>query len=458
MTAPFTLRPMMRTARLAAGGAFAILLLGAASPGGATKAAPEPRPDGPEATEIAYYYDYLQHMVARPISRQLDVVRLARRVSGRPKEALNVGADDQVRLPSTWWTPRIGYRPVTVAQMLTGPGTGEGPAPGKLTVTRAKTQGVTPGFFVKDATGARFLLKFDPPGMAELATGADIVCTYLYWAAGYNVPDNTLITFSPDDLEVTENATVVGPHGKEAMDRAYLLKILSRLDRTSDGRYRASASRLLPGRPLGPFRYTSRRKDDPEDMIAHQHRRELRGLYAMAEWTNHADVRAPNTLDTWVTENGRSFVRHHLIDFSSCLGSASIGKRAYQSGTEHFLDYGVIARQIATVGLLPFKWERAVDPNLPSVGYIESDTFDPGAWRPDYPNPAFDERTDRDVRWGARIVAGFTDEHIRAAVAKGRYSDPRAEEYLVRVLIERRDKVVARWLGPPDDRAVMTAR
>ena len=47
---------------------------------------------------------------------------------------------------------------------------------------------------------------------------------------------------------------------------------------------------------------------------------------------------------------------------------------------------------------------------------------------------------------GARIVAAFTDDHIRAAVARGRYSDPRAAEYLTRVLIERRDQIVRRWL------------
>ena len=76
-----------------------------------------------------------------------------------------------------------------------------------------------------------------------------------------------------------------------------------------------------------------------------------------------------------------------------------------------------------------------------------SANFDPGSWRPFYPNPAFDERTERDVRWGARIVAAFTDEHIRAAVAQGRYSDPRAAEYLARVLIERRDRIAARWPG-----------
>lgn len=423
----------------------ALTLAGLALAAAATRsgAAPE-RP--PAATEIAYYYDYLHHMLVRPIARQLDLGRWVRRASGRPREAANVDAHDQVRQPSTWWTPRVGFRPVTVEQMLRGPGPGTGPAPGPLTVTRAKTQGVTPGFFAKDSEGAAFLLKFDPPGLLEMATGADVVATYLYWAAGYNVPDNAVITFTAGDLEVAGDATAVDAQGRRRpMGRAELLAILERVPRTADGRYRAVASRLLAGRPLGPFRYAGRRRDDPEDLVPHEHRRELRGLYTLAAWTQHADVRAPNTLDMWVTEGGRSFVRHHLIDFGSCLGSGAIAKRAYPTGTEYFFDYGVMAGQVATLGLRPFAWEDAADPGLPSIGYLESANFDPGQWRPYYPNPAFDERTERDERWGARIVAGFSDELIRAAVARGRYSDPRAAEYLARVLGERRDRIAARW-------------
>ena len=88
-----------------------------------------------------------------------------------------------------------------------------------------------------------------------------------------------------------------------------------------------------------------------------------------------------------------------------------------------------------------------MDPQLPAVGFIESKVFDPVSWRPDYPNPAFDERTERDIRWGARIVAGFTDGHIRAVVAAAHYTDPRAAEYITLTLIERRNKLVSRWLG-----------
>jgi hypothetical protein len=346
----------------------------------------------------------------------------------------------------------VGFKPVTVEQMLRGPGPGTGPSAGRWTVTRAKSEGVSRGFQIKDASGTRFAIKFDPPRFPELATSVDVVASKLFWAAGYNVPDNTIATFHREDLAIDPKATVTDITGrKRPMDDAFLDSLLARVPKQPDGSYRAVASRFLAGTPLGEWEFKGRRKDDPEDLISHQHRREIRGLWTIAAWLNHTDCSARNTLDMWVTDGGRSFVRHHLIDFSGCLGSASIDKQSSRGGLEYLLDYGAATSALLTLGLRTPKHERAVDPMLPAAGFIESTVFDPGRWRPYLPNPAWDERTDRDVRWGARIVAAFSDELIRAAVAEGKYSDPRTSEYLTRILIERRDKIARHWLGamPP---------
>jgi hypothetical protein len=319
-------------------------------------------------------------------------------------------------------------------------------------VTHAKDQGITPGFQIKDSKGGKFLIKFDPPGCPDMPTAADVIGSYLFWAAGYNVPENVIASFSADSLDFSEDATYTDAHGhKQPVTMQYVQQLLTRVARQADGRYRCSASRFLKGKPLEAFEYRGRRADDPEDLIPHELRRELRGLWTLCALTNHADSRGPNSLDMWVTENARSFVRHHLIDFSAILGAGANGKRAYPTGTEYYVDAGVVTREITTLGLRPFAWERSVDPEISAVGFVEAEVFDPVHWRPDYPNPAFDARTDRDVRWGARIVAGFTDELIRAAVSAGRYSDPRAADYVTGVLIQRRDKLVSRWLGviPP---------
>ncbi len=145
--------------------------------GAEAQAAPVPRP-----RDVSYYRDGFEQTV-RPLTRACDLPTLIRRLSGNPREAANVDASDQVRLPSTWWQPRVGFRVVTADDMLRGPGPGTGPAPGKWRVAKAKTRGVSAGFQIKDAQGTRFAIKFDVPKYPELTTGAEVVATYLYWAS-----------------------------------------------------------------------------------------------------------------------------------------------------------------------------------------------------------------------------------------------------------------------------------
>jgi hypothetical protein len=80
------------------------------------------------------------------------------------------------------------------------------------------------------------------------------------------------------------------------------------------------------------------------------------------------------------------------------------------------------------------------------VGRFEGDVFDPVKWRPEYPNPAFDNMRADDAFWAARLVARFSDEAIRAIVAKGRYTEPGAADHMATTLIKRRDKVAQAWL------------
>ena len=80
-------------------------------------------------------------------------------------------------------------------------------------------------------------------------------------------------------------------------------------------------------------------------------------------------------------------------------------------------------------------------PHFPSVGKIEWKVFDPERWVPEYPNPAFLNRLPDDEFWGAKQVAAFTDDDIRAIVSMGQISDKQAEAWLVECLIKRRDKI-----------------
>ena len=76
----------------------------------------------------------------------------------------------------------------------------------------------------------------------------------------------------------------------------------------------------MPGKILGGYQYAGTRPDDPNDIVPHEHRRELRALRVFGAWTNLTDLKAANTLDTLVTENGKSIVKHYLQDVGSTFG------------------------------------------------------------------------------------------------------------------------------------------
>ena len=52
-----------------------------------------------------------------------------------------------------------------------------------------------------------------------------------------------------------------------------------------------------------------------------------------------------------------------------------------------------------------------------------------------------------DAFWAASIASRFSDDMIKAIVDTGELSDPDAARYLTDVIIRRRDKVVAYWIG-----------
>ena len=107
-----------------------------------------------------------------------------------------------------------------------------------------------------------------------------------------------------------------------------------------DGTYRAVAARQLSGRVIGPFKYFGTRNDDPNDIVPHEDRRELRALKVFGAWTNLTDMKAGNTLDTVVTENGRGVVRHYLQDVGSTFGTGALDVLGWADGWNYFYDGG----------------------------------------------------------------------------------------------------------------------
>ena len=72
---------------------------------------------------------------------------------------------------------------------------------------------------------------------------------------------------------------------------------------------------------------------------------------------------------------------------------------------------------------------------------IEYPSFEPEEWKPNYPNPAFQNRLPADEFWAAKRVMAFSDEAISAIVKEAKFTDQYAEDLLTDYLIKRRDKI-----------------
>jgi hypothetical protein len=276
-----------------------------------------------------------------------------------------------------------------------------------------------------------------------MATGADVMGARFFHAIGYYTPENYIAHIRPGELSVSPKATRIGDSGKaRPMTMQDIESILWKVPRASDGYYRVIASRAVAGVPLGPFRYKGTRTDDPNDLIPHENRRDLRGLAVFCAWLNHTDAKSINSLDALVSDGGRQYVRHYLIDFGSAFGSDSDMPKNARFGNGYVIPRGSeIGHGILNLGFTAKPWERADYPDIPAVGRFEADAFNPETWIPNYPNPAFDQRTPEDEYWAAKIVMSFSDADIRAIVETAQYTDSRATDYIVKTLATRRDKI-----------------
>jgi hypothetical protein len=367
----------------------------------------------------------------------------------RDVRALNVNTVDEVP-DSSWFTNRIGRQPMSVAEVAKGPDRLERISLDGWVVSGGKGSGVQPGFRMTDPSGQLYQIEVDPPSNPELASGVEVIGTAFYHAFGYNVVDVYLADLDASSLVISEKATMRDElNGKRRrMTRRDVELILERAARRPDRRYRVVVSRFASGQPLGNFRYYGTRPDDPNDIVSHEHRRELRGARVFAAWLNHDDSRGVNSLNMLETTDGRRWVKHYMFDFGSILGSGTVYAQRHRAGNEYIFEAKPGWITLATLGLYIRPWMRIPYPQVPdSIGRLEADRFDPAKWKPEYPNAAFDNMRPDDAFWGAWIVSRFTDAHVRAVVEKAQYSDPRATDYMTQTIIARRDKVLATYLN-----------
>ncbi len=379
-----------------------------------------------------------------------------------PKEAQNVNMLDEVP-NSSWFTQRHFYFPMSEDELRRGPNVTDGPDLSAWTVIAGKSEGKTKGFTIRDARGDRYIIKFDGPNYPELTSSAEVISTKIYHAAGYFVPQNTITYFDPAIIALDPEAEVTVEGEDRLMTDADLAAILDPQPRRADGHIRAMASKYVNGRPIGIWTFRGTKRDDPNDRVRHEHRRELRGLSVLGSWLNDADRRNANTLSVYTTDirapgDTARYIKHYVLDMGSTLGANGSGTHIVQHGQEYLFDPRTMAYQTVTLGVDPKPWEfQPLEIKYPSIGYFTAEYFEPEDWVMVHPNPAYEYRTDRDGFWGAKRVMAFTEADVRAIVDEGQLTDPEAEEYLVQTLLARREAIGRYWFQQvnPLDRFVL---
>jgi hypothetical protein len=396
-------------------------------------------------------WDGIDNSIFRPLS-ELFAVQAS-------EEAMNFNAFDEVP-DSSWFENRIGARAMTDEELMRGgcmPDEmlrGEDAPDGSWVIDKGKDNGSSPGFRVKVPGKGKYMLKSDAP-VPERPSAASVIGAAAYHAAGFNFSCEQVVYVKRSALKllpgltVTDNTEVSHP-----FDQARLDKLLD--GTTKKGEYiRFQASAWLEGRLIGPFRYERTRDDDPNDVIPHQDRRELRGGRLLAAWLDHFDAREQNSMDMWVAANPKNgpdsspgYVRHYYLDTSDTLGSTwdwdGISRRL---GHSYVLDWGDIGLDFATLGFLSRPWDREhIEPGFEKFGYFSKNDFVPEGWVNEYPNPAFSRMTERDGAWMARILARFTPAFVHRLAEMGRFSDSRDTEYIAGVLESRLEAILARYL------------
>lgn len=398
-----------------------------------------PRPKDYKSPEI---WNTIDNTLFEPLVEVLAVDRVDR--------APNVNALDEVP-DSSWFANRIDGLTKDSAAFARGPCTDAAPDPaGPWTVIGGKPNGANPGFIVKHASGQTFLFKLDGGRQGERASAADVIGSRIYYAAGYNGPCNRVAYLDPKTLIVSPKAKAEDFVGdKIPFTQAMLDAALAKGLRRSDGAVRGGLSRLLEGSPLGPWKDFGTRSDDPNDVIPHEDRRELRGSYVFGAWLGHYDAREQNSLDMWVeTTGGLGYVKHYMLDFGDCLGSASSWARVTsRRGHVYEVDWPVALIELVTLGLLDRPWrDLHLSPAGPTLGTFTAEAFTADSYRTAYRYGPYTRVTEADAAWGARILARMSPAMIHAVIAEAQLSDPSIAAELERTLLGRRAKLLRRYL------------
>jgi len=408
----------------------------------------KPEECAPAEYESSFAWDAAKNTLFRPPA---DLFRLR-----RAEQARNVNAFDEVP-DSSWFINRMGAKPMSEKEVEEGfctPGPTLDPdgEDGSWLIDHGKDNGANPGFRVK-SKGTKYMMKTDDT-QGERATAATAIAARFYYAAGWWAPCDAVVYFRRSLLKLKSGLTIKANTGPaKVFDEALLTTLLEKTSKRGNT-FRATASRWLPGRTIGPFKYEGTRDGDPSDIIPHEDRRDLRGARVLSAWINHFDSREQNSMITWENEDekvpSRGSMRHWYIDMGDCFGSEWIVDGfSRRHGYTYILDFRYLLEDFVTLGIPSRPWDdaRKRTPGAEDFGFFTWRNFDPDTWRGEYPNPAFQAMLEGDAAWATRIIARFTPAHVAAAIKAGDLTNPVHTKFLMDTLLARQKTLEQRYFS-----------
>ncbi|MBI4387966.1 MAG: hypothetical protein HY582_02860 [Candidatus Omnitrophica bacterium] len=404
-------------------------------------------------SQTGFYRDVFDQNIYYEGVNYFHLERFYRKLFNKKLRAKNVNVFDEVP-DNTFFTNRHARKRLSPAELEQGSQETAGPnLDGNVTVLKAKFTGSQPGtLLVQDAQGAEYLLKFDSFTYPELATSSEVIASRFYHAIGYNIPEYSITTIDPKQLSVGTSAIIIDNSGFEKkLTQEKLEEILLFLYRDEQGKLRASARKTLPGAQKGGFAFQGRRKNDSNDPINHEERREVRALQVFASWLNNYRISQSNTMDVVSEENGHQVMKHYLLDLDSTFGAANDGTKPPMFSHEYLFDFGEAFKAFFSLGFWEKPWQKRLrdagenKEKSPAVGYLDNRYFNPERFKTELPHYAFKDLTRADGFWAAKIIMSFSDEDIEAMIKAGKLTKPKDSDYLKTIVIERRDLIGKYW-------------
>lgn len=345
----------------------------------------------------------------------------------RPEDAGDVNALDEVPR-SSWFQP-----PGSTLALLEPPLTDDGPPIPPLTFVPDMPRAYDGGVCVVDGRGIRYELRRDRSDRPEMRTSAAAIASRLVRAFGLLTPEVHVVFLGSADFAPSEGGETPEP----------IRRFLQSGPPSVDGRYRASATRWPVGIDVGVSESYDVRGDDPNDAIPHRNRRTLRSLKVLGAWLAISSINPRKTRDAYVGEPGSGHIRHYLVGLEDALGAGSVVDRQKAQGLRTDLGGGM-GFNLVTFGLWPGSDSLPTQRRMLALGNMD-EKVDAAGFKASPPYGPISYFQDADGYWAAKRIAAIPLATIIDAVESAHIRDSSARLAIVRLIVARRQAVVAHW-------------